>query len=769
MDYDKKDSKKCEECGKKKCVCESKPKYDYTDHQWCMDELKRSQDADFDMREDVREAHLFVTAKNGQWEPYWWEQNKDKPRYTFDLTTPIVNTIYDKIKKADFAGDVNPIGGNASKDNAEVLDGMVRNIQVISNAKHIYNSSAKSVVKGGLDGWQIVQKYIDDDSFDQDLIIENVENFVDRVWFQSSAERQDRADADYGWKFTGFTKDEYEAKWPEGGASGLSSDLVNNAYFNKPDLIMVGEYYYIKEEPRELIMMSNGSVYEDDDEYEQIKDELIEMGITEVKRRTRMKREVYVRKLDASGWLDEPKETVFSYIPLIPAYGNYEIFENKSLYHGVVQKRMDPQRVFNYSLSREIEEGALAPRAKYWMTEKQVAGNMDTIQTLNTNADPVQIFTPDERLPGPPIQNGGAQINPGLRNVSQTTSELITQTAGIFASNLGDNPNAQSGIAIKRLQDKGDAGSSEYFSSMEIAICHTMRILIKAIPKVYLGEREVRILKEDATYDMVSLNNTIIDQETGEEIIMNDLTIGNYDVTCSAGPAFQNQQEETVAAMIEIGSVDPSIIEMGSDILLNNVVAPGMAQIAQRKRQQLFQAGVIPSDQWSEEEEQKMAQIQALQAQQGPQQDPNQMIGQAELIKAQNEQAKTEISVQEKGANIQLAQQREQRENAKFQSQQRNDQVNQMITADKQQQDQMLAAEKQQNAQMTAMYDHIKTQAESMKLIREALGIDAIVSPEGVQVFQGQTEGLATSQNQLKEMTRFMYDPASGSLTQTNQ
>ena len=51
---------------------------------------------------------------------------------------------------------------------------MVRNIQDISNAKHIYDAAGKSMVTGGFDGWRVVQEYVDESSFDQDLVIKSV-------------------------------------------------------------------------------------------------------------------------------------------------------------------------------------------------------------------------------------------------------------------------------------------------------------------------------------------------------------------------------------------------------------------------------------------------------------------------------------------------------------------------------------------------------------------------------------------------------------------
>jgi hypothetical protein len=270
------------------------------------------------------------------------------------------------------------------------------------------------------------------------------------------------------------------------------------------------------------------------------------------------------------------------------------------------------------------------------MTMVQAAGHEDTLATLNTNSDPVQFYNPDPESPQPPQQSGGAQINPGLRTISESMRQIIGQTAGMFAANMGDNPGLQSGVAISKLQNKGDNGTIKYYRAIEIGIQRTGDLLVNAIPKVYENERVVRILYEDGTYDMTDINQTIIDQQTGQLVKVNDLATGKYDVVCSSGPAFQNRQQETLQMLIDLAQVDPTLLQIGGDVLLNNINSPASKTLAERKRAQMLQAGLIPPSQMTEEEQAEAAQ--QAQAQQG-QQDPAAMLAQAEMIKAQAELA----------------------------------------------------------------------------------------------------------------------------------
>ena len=634
-----------------------KPKpesYKYDDHSYVIEILQKAQDADHDNREMAREAFLFVNKRDGQWEPYWWNQNSGKPRYTFDQVSKIIKQQVNQIKKADFDIRVQPAGGDATKDVAQTYDGIIRNIENMSQVKQIVGRTAKGMVTTGFDAVMADHQYINSDSFDQDLCIKHINNPLDRVWFDPASEKQDKSDSEWVVVLHAVSTEEYADRWPDGSEMSVSDDREGEAYYDKREVIVVGQLLYAKYKKMDLVMMSNGSVYLDDEKFKQIFDDLTAVGITEVKRRTKKIAYWCSRFFDNSAWLDDSKETVFDRCPVIPAYANYDVFENKSIWFGLVEKEMDSQRVLNYSLSREIEEGALAPRAKYWMTEAQATGHEDKLATMNTNSDPVQFYNPDPQAPGAPLQNGGAQINPGLRTISTAMQQMIQETAGQFAASVGDNPNEQSGVAIRGLQNRSDDTNYDYMESMEVMIGALGRVLVGAIPKVYDGQRTVRLLYEDGTFEMAQVNQTVIDNATGAIVTLNDLNQGQYDVICSAGPAFQNRQQETLQAMMSMAQIDPSVMQMGGDVMINSVNTPAAKIIGERKRYQMLQQGMIPPDQWTDEEKEQQAQ----QAQsKGEQQDPAMVMGMAEMKKAEAEALNAQnnqMKLQIEAAKLQL-------------------------------------------------------------------------------------------------------------------
>lgn len=703
---------------------------DFSDHSKVQILLKQAQEADHDQRENSREAKYFLEARDGQWEPSVVQNMLGRPRYTFDMCNPVVDQVAGEIDSADFDIRVRPAGSDSSVELAKIYDGMVRNIESISNASRIFSQAARNMIVSGLAGWRVTTEWADSDSFDQDILIKPISNFEDRAWFEPTSELQDKSDASYCFLLQSMSKDEYKTKFPEGSQASVSDDVTSEVYSCKAESITVGEFFYKKPIEKELVLMSDGSVYEVDDKFESVVDELAQQGVTEQRRRTRKAHKVFVRFFDGRGWLGEETETVFEWLPIIPTYGNFNISENKVVYRGIVEKLIDSQRVFNYAKSREIEEGALAPRAKFWMTREQAKSDTQTLSTLNTNSNPVQTYSHVEGHPVP-YMTGGAQINSGLQATSIDAARTLNVSAGLFSSNMGDNPNVQSGVAIELQQNKGDNGTIKYFKSQEVAICHTARIIIKAIPKVYDTKRVTRVLGEDGTEEMITLNDRVIDEQSGEIVELNDLSKGQYDVTCSVGPAFKNRQTETIKAITELAAIDPRMLEVGSDVLLKNIQSPGIDLLAERVRNSMVNSGAIPESQLTDDEKERLAQLQAIAAQQPQQPDVAQQIAEAEVEKARAGTADIVSRIRERDQKIQLDAEKSQMEQQKM-----------LLQATQQQFENQLNVAKAQS-------DELAQQIDGLKKLREAMGVDTIIGPNSQEAYMNQASMITDSQQEM--------------------
>jgi hypothetical protein len=716
-----------------------------------------AQDADTDNRDKVSEEFAFLEKKDGQWEPEIIKSFSSKPRYTFDKSNPIVDDIAGEMQQADFDIRIRPSGGEATKELAKTYDGIVRNIENISGAKHIFNKAGRDMVAAGIAGWEVTHDWLDGDSFEQDLIIRPIHDFDRRVWFDVASTMQDASDADYVFVLQDLTPDEYEKRFPEGSGMSIGDDKDFHLYQFKPDFITVGRILYKERRKRTLLLLSDGSVREKNEDFNKVSDELAEAGITVTNSRETDSFVVVSRLFDGGAFLTEKQETVFTdYLPIVPTYGNFAVRESKIIYKGAIRDIMDAQRTYNYARSREIEEVALSPRAKYWMTRKQAANPEDraTLQTLNTNADPVQLYTHDPENPGPPILSGGYPINPGLQTTVSNSLEDISTSAGRFGAQEGNIDSPLSGVAIQALQNKGDNSSIKYFQSQEIAECQTGRILVKAIPKVYDTKRQVRILNEDDSMDMVTINDQVYDQETRQFVTVNDLSKGKYDVTCDVGPAFKNRQQESVKALTELIQAIPGVGELSADVLMKNIASPGVDVVGERVRRRLVESGAIPQSQLTDEELKEIQQSQLAAQQNPPPPDP---VQQAFLEQTQAQTADVISKAQERADKSQLKSQelllKEQEQLLKAQdSAEKRDMEELKImmmqqAANIEQQQKIIEASVKGQAQV---FESLNTQANTLKTLREAMGVDTIVGPHATEAYIQQAETITEQQDDIQ-------------------
>ena len=582
----------------------------------------------------------------------------------FDQITPILDQITGEMTNSEFAINVSPAGGGATESTAETYAGLIRNIENISNADQIYSAVGETMVMCGLDGFEIVQKFLDANTFDQDLVFEPVSDWYKSVWFDVASIKQDKSDAMWGVKLKELPMANYLKLFPNGSKVSvpdnidtMSTDETNNQIAD--DSVIVGQLYYKKPTDIKLIQMNTGAVFEDNEKFRSTLEARQAAGEAIVSERTRKSWKVFSRWFDGSDWLKDEQETVFTYIPLIPAYGNYAIHNSKTKFSGKTKKLMDAQRGINFALSGMTEDAGLSGKDDIWMTSKQKGDN--DYSAMNIDRKAVRVYDHDEEAKLPPFRVAAPQGSPQLQNAIINFQSMLQQTGNMDDPSMGQNPGLQSGVALDALIGQSNNGNVKWFKSMEICICHAYRVLVDAIPRVYDSTRQQRILGEDGTDKTVPLNSNILvpneDGSQGGQIVeQNDLSKGVYDVTCNMGATFRNQQEKESERLLQMLAIDPAMIEMSRDVVYKNQTGPGMNTLAKRARTQGIQNGIIAPDEWTEEEQAEQQQLAEQQANQEPQEDPNMLIAQAEMGKAQAENTNAETKKQEAQFNAQVKQ-----------------------------------------------------------------------------------------------------------------
>jgi hypothetical protein len=133
-----------------------------------------------------------------------------------------------------------------------------------------------------------------------------------------------------------------------------------------------------------------------------------------------------------------------------------------------------------------------------------------------------------------------------------------------------------SGKALAGQQQQVDLSNFHFYDNMTRSIKHTGKIILDLIPKIYDTKRVMRILGDDGKPDMTTINDL---QATGE--VLNDVTVGEYDVVMDVGPGYNSKRQAAVEAMMPL-MAQQEVFQAAGDLLFRNMDFPGADIIADR-------------------------------------------------------------------------------------------------------------------------------------------------------------------------------------------
>ena len=554
----------------------------------------------------------FVDTEDGQWTEDAIERRANRPRYTIDKISPAKDQLIGDQRQNRTQIKVRPVSGGADEKTAKIFNGLIRNIESQSNAENSYDSAYDEELTGGYGGWRVLTEFNDDDSFEQDIRLRPIMSAATSLWFDSSAEAYDKRDAKYGFLTKDISTEDFKSQYPNAIESDFTqgqfqSSLCESWY--RDNVVRIAEYWVKTPITKTIALMSNGAVIHKEDE-EKVLDELAAQNITIVKERKVKSHKVEMYKINGLEVLEGPNAWAGKYIPLVPVYGKISNIEGKTYVRGIVRKAKDPQRIYNYATSAAIEAAALTPKDPYWITPAQAIGHENALKTFNKKNQPFMMFNADPKNPGPPSRTGAPSVQTALLSQIQQAGMDVESTTGIHAPALGNAPQLLSEKSVLSQAEKGDRGAFVYQDNLAKSIQFTGDILIDLIPKIYDTPRMVRILDVSGKSEVVGINQEdlsefnqpIVDEETGETVIVNDLSKGKYDIITETGPAFNTLRSEAAQQLIELSAASPVFADLTPDLIAKNLDLVDSEEFVKRLRKFAIQQGIAePTEEEIEE------------------------------------------------------------------------------------------------------------------------------------------------------------------------
>jgi hypothetical protein len=465
---------------------------------------------------------------------------------------------------------------------AEIINGICRHIENQSDADAAYDNAFDFAVRMGWGFWRITHDYPTPESFDQEIYIKRIENpFM--VYFDPNSNEPDGSDAEKCLITEVISKESFRKMYPGAddgaGFNPRGTGDSQSEWITRED-IRVAEYFYTERKRMKLLLLSDGTTcYEDEKPPETV---LQDAGIYVVSKRETIKKKIKWCKLTGMQILEE-REWPGKYIPVVPVYGQQLIVDSKKKKFGLTRMAKDPQRMYNFWSTALTESVALAPKAKFLLAEGQDEGHEMEWNTANIKSMPVLRYkqTDSEGRPAPvPTRIQPEPPPTGMVTALEGLNADLKAVVGIYDPSQLPN-GQQSGKAINGMQQQTDMTNFHYYDNLTRSIRQTGRIILDLIPHIYDKERVLRIIGADGKGELVTLNQRAMDDQ-GVEKILNDVTVGQYDVVMETGPGYASKRQEAVESMVQMLQVDPALMQQAGDLVFRNMDFPGADIIADR-------------------------------------------------------------------------------------------------------------------------------------------------------------------------------------------
>ena len=462
---------------------------------------------------------------------------------------------------------------------AQTIQGIIRHIEVNSNADHAYDNAFEYAVRMGWGYMRVRTDYVSEDSFDQEIYIDPVDNPF-TVYYDPNSILPDGSDADRCLITTMMLKSEFRKLYPDADDGGTSftqrgTGDSQSEWITKED-IRLAEYYYTVREKATLYLLSDGTAtFADDKDFF---NRLDAYGITVVDKRDSFKKTIKYCKMTAVEILEE-RDWAGKYIPIVPVYGRHIVIGDKRKKFGMIRYAKDPQRMYNFWQTSITEGVALAPKAKWLIAEGQDEGHESDWANANIKSFPLLRYkqTDIDGRPAPvPTRLQPEPPQAGIMAAAAGVNDDIKSIMGIFdPAQLGQGN--ISGKAINGQQQQVDLTNFDYYDNLTRSIAHIGKICLDLIPKIYDTERVMRIIGDDGKPELLTIN-----QRDSVGRVLNDISVGQYDVVMETGPGYNSKRQEAVDNMLPLLSAAPELMQVAGDLVFRNMDWPGADIIADR-------------------------------------------------------------------------------------------------------------------------------------------------------------------------------------------
>jgi hypothetical protein len=555
----------------------------------CVARLKIAQDADTENRREGELDRKFRYVE--QWPDTIATARtlEERPSLTINLTDTVCRRVENGLRQQRPRIKAHPVDGGADVATAEVIEGLIRHVETISNASVAYDIAGTNAIDVGWGFIRVKADYLSPSSFDkQELKIASVRNPMSG-YIDPLAVLPDGSDMRWFIFAEEMSREEYKRNYPRKDKPNDFTAFEDGDWDNK-ERIRLAEYFRIREKPEKLYLMSDGTTkFEGDLPSEE---SMAQAGYTialdkngEKMSRPSARPQVQWFRIEGHKVVDR-RDLPGKYIPVVRVEGNAVDINGKVVRFGMVRNFRDPARMLNYWRTAQTERYALAPKAPWVAAEGQVEDHPEWNDANRRNYS-VLTYKPVESPGGtplpPPQRQAPVPVESGMAEAALSAERDFMAVAGMPQEGQDGSRVMSGNKYLARRQAERDLTHYQFYDNQAQAIAQVGRILLDLIPYYYDTPRMQRIIGEDGKPSVVKLNDKQPSPQDGAIMtVKNDLTTGQYDVVMDSGPGYQTKREEGAEQMLMLleSKVGEIIAKVAPGTVVRNMDFAGSQELA---------------------------------------------------------------------------------------------------------------------------------------------------------------------------------------------
>ncbi len=478
-------------------------------------------------------------------------------------------------------------------ETAEIRAALIKNINLSSDAKTVYQTAFGQALVGGYSAYRIGTDYISHYDIDQEIKFYGFDD-PNMCYWDMSSRHKCKVDGMFSGYKTRLSRTWFKDKWGEDIERQIGSTAISESStmaFADDDSITQIDDYERQPEKTMIYKLSDRSVITGD-QLKKFYSEKVNgkkyifkngMPVTVFDKRESLYYKIIHKQIAGDFILDEVEFPSELLPVLFLDQKSYYTKQGQQITRSFFKDVKDAQKFLNY-LATQSAYLLKVSRYDQFIMPRKCAANPDTQQQWRDPSVVRGALYYDETPSGAkPEQLRPPELSQSLTQQYERTLMDIQSGTGIFDTQLGEMGNEVSGTAIEGRNRRGNKNTQTSRNSLDIAIATGGEIVNQMIPKVYDTERNLVLATQQSDSQQVTINKPT--DEYGLQI-ENDMTKGRYKIRLKPGPSYEGLKQEGLESLQSVLAADKSgsVFPMVADLYADNLPIDNNIELRNRLR-----------------------------------------------------------------------------------------------------------------------------------------------------------------------------------------